>query len=154
MGAEWCKSDSAKNFPKTLDNARPIMHNECMTPTNQIQNAFDLACRESYRLIARFMHDAASQIAHLTAFDATDTKPPFISDDSTDDLDAASDIISICRTAICDDDRDLQCFKLYRAIMTCDKLPELDNCLHLFCIDFNSPICDIMPDYDDCPNFK
>lgn len=114
--------------------------------------------RESLTILAR---DCAAAIADDLTFALSDRDKfpnltyPFISDDRCDYNNAAADLLSILIPAICDLDDDTTCDTLMTQLMTCS-LPSdsIMRCIHDSALDFNSPIFDLLPDYDDCPNFN
>lgn len=111
-----------------------------------------------YELIAMLARDSAQFIAEsLDESRSTSYTPKFfISDDDTDYLPSALDMLNLALPALCSDDHQNASTELANAIRTCDASyfePLISTpCTHFLAIDYNSPILDESPDYDNCPN--
>lgn len=105
-------------------------------------------------LVINLARDAAADLRDDMEFAISHDH--FISDDRQDYNNGASDMIRIALAALDFDADDTHSPEyVLRAFREC--LPLLDGefrCSHYISADFDSPLLDLAPDIDDCPNLR
>lgn len=137
---------------KTLRGESKSCNNHAMTNNQSPRESLTILARDCAASIVEDLNFALSDRARFPTLTF-----PFISDDRCDYNNAAADLLALLIPAICDLDDDDTCPTLFNAILNCDIQSTNPHspmrCIHDAALDFNSPIFDLFPDDDDCPNF-